>query len=432
MSTPFKPLSEQIAAKMMADLNAGTSVFQRPNNSPNSALPFNIESGHKYAGPSALVLLMQKRDDPRWATSNQANRNHTAVLKGATGTLINFMSSYEYQKVVDERGDPVLKENGKQRTERVKLDEPKQVDAWLFNGEQMRKMPKWEKEPGLLLPAERAQTILENSGAAIEHGGDDMFYDTRSDTIVLPEMEQFKDAEQYYAEAIHQLAHWTAAPERLNRPLEGSADQAVMIREELRTNLASLFLSKELNLPYNLNEHVGYVNSWAQILKEDPAELFKAASDAQKIVDHVLGFEQKIEEKQEVAEDNVLDNNTAPQVSDAVKEQVADFNAEKLNKGEIIPHNGTEFKVLAELKNKVYQMQDLGSERKFKMSSKDELFTALLEARNNSQERSTGMGQDVTSVRELENNDVAAEATHEAAQETGEGEQDEQAFEITR
>jgi hypothetical protein len=77
-------------------------------------------------------------------------------------------------------------------------------------------------------------------------------------------------------------------------------------------------------------------------------------------------------------------------------------------------------------------MQDLGSERKFKMSSKDELFTALLEARNNSQERSTGMGQDVTSVRKLENNDVAAEATHEAAQETGEGEQDEQAFEITR
>ena len=41
----------------------------------------------------------------------------------------------------------VVKDNGKQRTERVKLDEPKQVEAWLFNGEQMRKLPKWEKEP---------------------------------------------------------------------------------------------------------------------------------------------------------------------------------------------------------------------------------------------------------------------------------------------
>ncbi len=59
MSTPFKPLSEQIAAKMIADLKAGTSVFQMPNNSPNSALPFNLDNGHRYAGPSALILLMQ-------------------------------------------------------------------------------------------------------------------------------------------------------------------------------------------------------------------------------------------------------------------------------------------------------------------------------------------------------------------------------------
>src|ERR1700744_2812302 len=182
MST-YKPLSEQIAGRMIMDIKNGTSVFQRPNNSLNSALPFNIETGHKYAGPSALILLMAKRDDPRWGTSNQANRNHTAVNKGATGTLINFMTQFEYQKVFDDKGEPVLKENGKQRTERIKLDEPKQVDAWLFNGEQMRNMPKWEKEPMELSPVERAQLILDNSQAVIEHGGDDMFYETLSDTI---------------------------------------------------------------------------------------------------------------------------------------------------------------------------------------------------------------------------------------------------------
>jgi antirestriction protein ArdC len=386
MSTPFKPLSEQIAGKMIADMKAGTSVFQRPNNSMNSALPFNIESGHRYAGPSALILLMQKRDDPRWATSNQANRNHTAVVKGATGTLINFMSSYEYQKALDGEGQPVLKENGKQRTERVKLDEPKQVEAWLFNGEQLRKLDKWEKEPMVLSPAERAQVILDNSHAVIEHGGDDMFYDTRSDTIVLPEMEQFKNPEQYYAEALHQLAHWTAAEDRLNRPVEGSADQSLMAREELRTNLASLFLSKELNLPYDLNDHVGYLNSWSQILKEEPAELFKAASDAQKIVDHIMAFEQKVEEKLEVANENVVTEGQQQSNEDLQK-----FNPQRLSKGEVIPHNGTEFKVLAELKNNVYQMQDLADNRKFKMGSTSGLFASLIEARNNSQEITTGM-----------------------------------------
>jgi hypothetical protein len=42
--------------------------------------------------------------------------------------------------------------------------------------------------------------------------------------------------------------------------------------------------------------------------------------------------------------------------------------------------------VVAELKNKVYQMLDVDKNRKFKMSSKDELFNSLLNARNNSQE----------------------------------------------
>lgn len=388
MSTPFKPLSEQITGKMIADLKAGTSIFQRPNNSMNSALPFNLESGHRYAGPSALILLMQKRDDPRWGTSNQANRNHTAVVKGATGTLIQFMSNYEYQKMVDEHGEPVLKENGKQRTERVKLDEPKQVDAWLFNGEQMRNIQKWEKEPSMLSPAERAQVILDNSKAVIEHGGDDMFYDKQLDAIIMPEMEQFASPEQYYAEALHQLAHWTAGEDRLNRPLVGEAGEFVMIREELRTNLASLFLSKELNLPYELNYHEGFVNAWSQVLKDEPAELFKAASDAQKIVDHILGYEQQIEQKQETGEQQQAATETGAQAEiDTSKTDPA-----RLSEGEVIPHNGTEFKVIKAQKNNVYQMQDLGSERKFKMSSKDVLFNELLDARNNSQEIGASRG----------------------------------------
>ncbi|SDE62333.1 Antirestriction protein ArdC [Mucilaginibacter pineti] len=387
MSTPFKPLSEQITNKMIADLKAGTSIFQRPNNSLNSALPFNLESGHRYAGPSALILLMQKRDDPRWGTSNQANRNHTAVVKGATGTLIQFMSNYEYQKMVDAAGEPVLKENGKQRTERIRLEEPKQVDAWLFNGEQLRNIQKWEKEPNILSPAERAQLILDNSKAVIEHGGDDMFYDRQLDAIIIPEQEQFPSPEQYYAEALHQLAHRVNAREALDRPQLGN-DPGGMISEELRTNLASLFLSKELNLPYDLNDHVGYVQSWSLMLKQDPSELFKAASDAQQIVDKVLGYEQQIEEKQEAEQGEQADNamDTAAEI-DQPK-----IDPTKLNEGEVIPHNGTEFKVIKVQKNNVYQMQDLGSEQKFKMSAKDGLFKELLDARNNSQEMGLDRG----------------------------------------
>ena len=402
MST-YKPLSEQIAGRMIMDIKNGTSVFQRPNNSLNSALPFNIESGHKYAGPSALVLLMQKRDDPRWGTSNQANRNHTAVMKGATGTLINFMTQFEYQKVVDEKGEPVLKENGKQRTERVKLDEPKQVDAWMFNGEQMRNMPKWEKEPMDLSPAERAQVILENSKAVIEHGGDDMYYDRDLGAIIIPEKEQFASPEQYYAEVLHQLAHQTYQTEGLNR--DGELHTGEMVSEELRTNLASLFLSKELNLPYDLNEHVGYLNSWSVLLKEEPGELFKAASDAQKIVDHVMSFEKKVEVAQQAETGETIENGQSHEQSQSETEQSTKTNPNKLETGDVIRYKGNEFTVLSEQKNKVLKVQDASGD-KFNLKPKDGLYSALLHAKNNpleqSQEMEQGMGEEESMNQEKE------------------------------
>lgn len=379
--TSYKPLSERVAAKMATDLKTGNSVLQRPNNGPNAAMPFNIESGNKYGGPSALVLLMQKRDDPRWATSNQANRNHTAVNKGATATWISFMSNYEIQKVFED-GKPVMRDDGKtQRTERVKLDEPKLVEAALFNGEQLRKLDKWEKPQQEVSPAERAEAILKNSGVNIEHDGDEMSYHKGSDSLVIPEPDQFANYEQYLSEALHQLIH---------RELESQQEntEVGLVKPELRANIASLFLAKEIGLPFELNYHDGYANSWAQVLKDEPGELFKAAEDAQKIVDKVLGFEQQVEQQQdtETAQEQSGEQGQSANGVRSEDGNTAKYDAEKLVKGEVIPYNGTEYKVVSELKNKVYQMEDLGNKRKFKMSSKDELFSSLLNARNNSQE----------------------------------------------
>src|ERR1700709_837290 len=116
MNNNFKTLAERAGEKMSADLKRGISVFQKPDNSLNSAMPFNLESGHRYTGAAALTLLMQRRDDPRWATFKQANRNRTAVLPEMSGTFINFYSNYAIKKMVDEKGEPVLRENGSQRT----------------------------------------------------------------------------------------------------------------------------------------------------------------------------------------------------------------------------------------------------------------------------------------------------------------------------
>jgi hypothetical protein len=121
------------------------------------------------------------------------------------------------------------------------------------------------------------------------------------------------------------------------------------------------------------------------MLKEDPAELFEAASDAQIIADYVLAFEPKIELKQGLPK--------------------AEPNRDKLSKGDVIPYNDMEYKVLAELKNNVLQMQE-STGRKFKVGANDVLYNKLLDALNNPVEKTVAaeMEKEEPVLAEEENN----------------------------
>jgi antirestriction protein ArdC len=60
--------------------------------------------------------------------------------------------------------------------------------------------------------------------------------------------------------------------------------------EELRAELSSVFLAGELGIPANIPNHASYINGWLKPLKDDKREIFRAAADAQRIVDTILGF----------------------------------------------------------------------------------------------------------------------------------------------
>jgi antirestriction protein ArdC len=382
MSNNFKPLAEQVSEKMIADLKAGKSIFHKPISEDGTSQfqqPFNPSTKNAYKGPTALVLLMQNRQDPRWMTLNQANYNRTPVLKGEKGTLTNFFKNSEFQPVKNERGEPELKENGKPKMESVKLEEPVLTNAWLYNGAQLKNMPEMLREPQELSPIERAEKIIAGSKVEFVEAGSLMHDEDHLDRIQINPKESFESPEHYYATALQLLAHATAHENRLNRPVEREPDMEIGIKEALRVNLAAILISAELNLPYELGDRIGYVNPWAQVLKDNPNELFKAAADAQKIADYVLKWENPIAQKQEAGQS---------------------IAKETLVKGDIIPYKETQYKVLAELKNKVYQMQDLADGRKFKMSSKDGVFNSLLEAKYNPQEKAIQQDFEQESVAE--------------------------------
>jgi antirestriction protein ArdC len=140
-----------------------------------------------------------------------------------------------------------------------------------------------------------AESILENSGAKIQHDqADHAFYSRTSDSIHLPPKEAFKDAAGYYGTALHELAHWSGHPTRLARATLNASyrfGDPNYAKEELRAELASVFLAAERGIPHDPAQHAAYVGSWIKALREDKNEIFRAAHDASAATDYLLSLE---------------------------------------------------------------------------------------------------------------------------------------------
>ena len=141
------------------------------------------------------------------------------------------------------------------------------------------------------------EQILENSRATIIHDqADRAFYRRADDSIHLPPKDSFKGAAAYYGTSLHELAHWSGHPSRLNRPTLtetyrfGDINYA---KEELRAELVSVFLAAERGIPHDPEQHAAYVGSWIKSLKEDKNEIFRAAHDASAAADFLLGLERR-------------------------------------------------------------------------------------------------------------------------------------------
>ncbi len=305
-----KPFYETVAEKLIEQLKEGTAPWQRPWDSSESGsfMPYNPATDKRYKGVNALHLMSQERDDQRWLTYKQAEAMGAQVRKSEKGTGIQYWKFTDEFVKKDDNGKPVLDAEGNPVKVHVKLERPKVFYATVFNAEQIDGLPPIEKKEQLWNPIERAEGILSASGADIHHnGGSRAFYRPLTDSIHLPDKGQFPNAENYYATALHELGHWTGHSERLGRDLSHPFGSDGYAKEELRAEIASMILGDELNIGHDPSQHAAYVGSWIKALKEDPIEIFRAASDAEKIHDFVLGLEQKQVQEQVVNQEQGID-----------------------------------------------------------------------------------------------------------------------------
>lgn len=296
MTEKRKLFHETVAEKLIEQLEKGTAPWQRPwePGEPGMYLPVNAETGKRYRGINAIHLMAQDRDDSRWMTYRQAQTAGYQVRRGEQGTRIQFWKFTEEKNKLDAEGNPVLDAEGKPVKEEITLERPRGFSATVFNAEQIEGMPPIERKPAAWDPIERAEKILEASGASISHnGGARAFYRLGTDTIHLPAKGQFPDNRGYYATALHELGHWTGHESRLGRDLSHPFGSEGYAREELRAEIASMLVGDELGIGHDPGQHAAYVASWIKVLQDDPVEVFRAAAAAEKIQDYVLDLEQQ-------------------------------------------------------------------------------------------------------------------------------------------
>lgn len=221
-------------------------------------------------------------------------RKRLAGTEGEKGTHIEY---WEAKAVAAEKSaDPETTNDGKDEKSRTRLIHRVYT---VFNAKQIEGIPAYERPARAEFEiVQSGERILANSGAKIAHDQrDGAFYDRRSDSIHLPPKEAFKDAPGYYGTALHELAHWTGHPSRLNRPTLNDSyrfGDLSYAREELRAELASVFIAAERGIPHEPANHAAYVGSWIQALKNDKHEIFRAAHDASAATEYVLRLEREI------------------------------------------------------------------------------------------------------------------------------------------
>jgi N12 class adenine-specific DNA methylase/antirestriction protein ArdC/phage/plasmid primase-like uncharacterized protein len=302
-----KPYHEILAEKLIEQIKQGTAPWQRPwqPGDPNAFTPMNPTTGKRYRGINAIQLMCEDKIDQRWMTYKQAEAVGGQVRKGEKGTPIQYWKFSEEQTLTDEFGKPRFNEQGEKLTLSVKLERPRVFYATVFNAEQIEGLPPLElRKEQEWSAVERAEHILQASGAKILHGElNRAFYRPSTDSIHLPDRSQFQSADNYYATVLHELGHWSGHSSRLDRDLVHPFGSESYSKEELRAELASMLLGDELGIGHDPGQHVAYVASWVSVLQNDPLEIFRAAADAEKIMDYVLGLEQKYIKDQSIQQD---------------------------------------------------------------------------------------------------------------------------------
>jgi antirestriction protein ArdC len=289
MSDARTSLYAEVTDRIVADLERGVFPWVQPwdASSLGVGLPENARTGRRYSGINILILwdaaVRGERSVQRWVTFRQALELGGAVRKGERGTTVFFADRFTPK--------------GEKKRAALAGDEARAVPFLkrhtVFNVAQCDGLPEEAHAlPAALTEREaipRADAVIAATGAEIRVGGDMAFYVPSQDYIQVPPQQAFFEQINWFRTVFHELGHWSGAASRLDRDLCGRFGSPDYAREELVAEMASAFICAALGIMPTVR-HADYLGAWLKTLREDARAIFRAASQASKAAELVLGM----------------------------------------------------------------------------------------------------------------------------------------------
>lgn len=256
-------------------------------------LPRNIR-GTLYNGGNVFMKFTL----PVFLTFNQAKEEDLSVCKGARSFPVyywfKFVVHKETKKTIkyeEYRKLPATEQENYKVIPQMKYYNVFNIDQTDFaekQPERYERMKKGEQpedcSDGMIYEALDELVYLQNWYCPIKvQYSDSAYYSPSSDHIICPQREQFPQGAEYYGTLLHEMAHSTGSPQRLNRTFGSFFGDALYAREELVAELTAALCGAFFGYAAAPQENnAAYLKHWLTKLKEEPAFLVEILGDVNK------------------------------------------------------------------------------------------------------------------------------------------------------
>lgn len=269
-------------------------------------MPTNYANKSNYRGFNVFFLHWQMtfrgHSCPYFLTFKQVEAAKGRVKKGASAYNVIFYTNDLYRHITTK------KTITKKVFDDLSVEQQSQyTPSWtlkgynVFNAEEIEGIEFDELWKTTVLPdnrqIENCEAIIQNmpNRPKLGFGGDRAYYSPSGDNVQMPQIKFFKKEQEYYSTFYHELIHSTGYEQRLKRDFSGKFGSEKYAFEELIAEMGACYLCGESGILYYTIKNSGaYFQSWkksvVQELREDNKAIFKAAAEAQRAADYILGL----------------------------------------------------------------------------------------------------------------------------------------------